>query len=121
TPATCGAVSGVCGASGSAGRRSLHVVRLGAMRLVVNELVAGRAVPAGLDGGAAGEVTWGVRRIGVPGPPVREQPERPGEFGALGGQLVGGPGGPLGVGPGDQYSVAFEPLEALGQGVSGAA
>jgi hypothetical protein len=72
---------------------ALHVVRLGVSRLVVNELVAGRAVPAGLDGGAAGEVTWGVGRVGVPGPPVREQSERSGEFGALGGQLVGGPGG----------------------------
>jgi S1-C subfamily serine protease len=40
---------------------------------------------------------------------VREQPERPSEFGALGGQLVGGPGWPLRVGPGHQQSVALEP------------
>jgi hypothetical protein len=60
------------------GGRRLHVVHLGVARLVVNELVAGRAVPAGLDGGAAGGVTRGVRQVGVPGPPVREQAERPG-------------------------------------------
>src|SRR6266571_7320511 len=76
-------------------RRRLHVVHPGVARLVVNELVACRAVPAGLDGGAAGEVTRGVRQVGVPGPPVREQAERSGEFSALGGQLVGGPGWPL--------------------------
>ena len=34
----------------------------------------------------------GFRRVGVPGSPVRQQAERPGELGALGGQLVGGPG-----------------------------
>ena len=80
----------------------LHVVHLGVARLVIHQLVAGRAVPAGLDGGAAGKVTRGVRRVGVPGSPLREEPERPGEFGALRGQLVGGPGWPLGVGPGHQ-------------------
>ena len=100
-------------------RCSLHVVRLGVVRFVVDEFVAGRAVPADLDRGAAGGVARGVRRIGVPGAPVREQPERPGEFGALGGQLVGGPGRALGVQPRDQQSVAFEPLEALGQDVRG--
>jgi hypothetical protein len=99
--------------------RSLQIVRLGVTRLVVDELVAGRAVPAGFERGAAGDVTWGVHRIGVPGTPVREQPERPRELGALGCQLVGGPGGPLGVGPGYQQSVAFEPFEALGQNVRG--
>src|SRR5690348_11615143 len=98
--------------------RALHVY-LGVSRFVVDELVAGRAVPAGLDGGAAGEVAWGVCLVGVPGPPVREQPERPGEFGALGGQLVGGSGWPLGVGPGDQQPVALQPFEALGQDVRG--
>ena len=41
---------------------------------------------------------WLVRGMEVP---VKIAPERPGEFGALGGQLVGGPGGSLGVGPGD--------------------
>src|SRR6516165_7943663 len=64
--------------------RGLNVVQLGVARLVVHELVAGRAVPAGFDGRPAGEVTRGVRRVGVPSPPVREQQERPGEFGALG-------------------------------------
>ena len=73
----------------------LYEVHLGVLRLVVDELVAGRAVPAGLDGGAAGDVAWDVRRVGVPAPPVREQQERPGQFGALGGQLVVGSRGPL--------------------------
>ena len=86
---------------------------------MVHELVAGRAVPAGFDGGAAGGVARGICRVGVPGSPVREQPERPCEFGAFGGQLVGGPGWPMGVGPGHQQSVALEPFEALGQDVRG--
>src|SRR6266516_1591515 len=61
----------------------LHEVHLGVIWLVVNELIAGGAVPADLDGSAAGEVTRGVGLVGVPAPPVGEQAERPGEFGAL--------------------------------------
>jgi membrane protein DedA with SNARE-associated domain len=64
---------------------SSQISHVGITRRVVDELVAGRAVPARLDGSAAGEVPRGVGRIGVPGPPVREQPQCPGEFGALGG------------------------------------
>ncbi len=49
-------------ASGGADRleRRLHEVHLGVIRLVVDELIAGGAVPADLDGSAAGEVTPGV-------------------------------------------------------------
>src|SRR6266849_7107556 len=97
----------------------LHEVQLGVVQLVVNELIAGGAVPADLDGSAAGGVTWGVVLVGVPAPPVGEQAERPGEFGAFGGELVVGTGRPLGVGPGYQQCVAFEPLEAVGQDVCG--
>src|SRR5713101_2158350 len=97
----------------------LHEVHLGVIQLVVNELIAGGAVPADLDRSAAGEVTRGVGLVGVPAPPVGEQAERPGEFGAFGGELVGGPGWPLRVGPGYQQCVAFEPLEAVGQDVCG--
>jgi hypothetical protein len=42
----------------------------------------------------------GFRRVGVPDSSVRQQAQRPGELDALGGQLVGGPGQPLRVGPG---------------------
>jgi hypothetical protein len=52
---------------------------------VVDELIAGGAVPADPDGSAAGEVTRGVCLVGVLAPRVGEQAERPGEFGALGG------------------------------------
>src|SRR5690242_11638259 len=44
-------------------------------------------------------------------PPVRQQAPRPGEFGALGGQLVGGPGRPLRVGRGHQQPFPLQPLE----------
>jgi hypothetical protein len=97
----------------------LHEVHLGLIRLVVNELIAGGAVPADLEGSAAGEVTRGVGLVGVPAPPVGEQAERPGEFGAFGGELVGGAGRSLGVGPGYQQPIAFKPPEAVGQDVRG--
>ena len=48
-----------------------------------------------------------------------EQVEGPGEFGSFGGELVGGAGRPLGVGPGYQQPIAFKPLEAVGQDVRG--
>jgi len=41
-----------------------------------------------------------------------------GELGAHGGQLVGGPGRPLRVGPGNQQPVPLQPLEALGEDVA---
>jgi hypothetical protein len=78
----------------------LDEMRLDVVRLVVNEMVAGRAVPAGLDRGAARGVPGRLRRVGVPGPPVGQQAERPREFLALGGELVGGARRPLGVRPG---------------------
>ena len=63
--------------------------------------------------------TRGVGLVGVPASPVGEQAERAGEFGAFGGELVGGARRPLGVGPGYQQPVAFKPLEAVGQDVRG--
>jgi ATP-binding cassette, subfamily B, bacterial len=96
---------------------ALYDVQLGVLRLVVHEAVAGRAVPAGLDRGAARFVPGGLRRVGVPGPPVGQQAERPREFPALGGQLVLRAGRPVGVGPGHEQPIPFEPLEALGQDV----
>ena len=60
-------------------------MHLGVIRLVVDELISGGAVPADPDGSAAGEVTRGVCLVGVLAPRVGEQAERPGEFGALGG------------------------------------
>jgi hypothetical protein len=50
----------------------LDEIHLGVVRLVVNEMVAGRAVPAGLDRGTAGGMPGRLRRVGVPGPPVRQ-------------------------------------------------
>jgi DNA-binding Lrp family transcriptional regulator len=76
--------------------------------LVVDEMIAGRAVPAGFDRGAARGVPGRLRRVGVSGSPVGQQPERPGQFPALGRQLVGGAGRPLGVRPGHEQAFAFE-------------
>ena len=87
--------------------------------VVVDELVAGRAVPADLERSAAGGVTGGVVLVGVPAPPVGEQTERAGEFGAFGGQLVVRAGWSQRVGPGYQQAVALEPLEAVRQDVRG--
>jgi hypothetical protein len=95
----------------------LHEVHLRAAGLVVNQLVAGRAVPAGFYWGAACVVAWHVSRVGVVSAPVRQQAEGACELLPLGGQLVGRPRGPLGVEPGYQQGVAFEPLEPLGQDV----
>ena len=95
----------------------LDEMHLGVVRLVVDKMVAGRTVPAGLDRGAARGVPERLRRVGVPGPPVRQQAERPRQFLALGRQLVGGAGRPLGVRPGHQQAVPFEPLESVGQDV----
>src|ERR1700722_2609202 len=72
----------------AAGGCRLHEVRLGVVGVVVDELVAGGAVPAHLDGSAAGGVTRGVVLVGVPAPPVGEQAERAGEFDAFGGDVV---------------------------------
>ena len=66
-------------------RGRLQEVHLGVMGLVVNELVAGWAVPAGLEKGAARGVPRGLCQVGVPGSPVRQQAQRPGKLGALGG------------------------------------
>ena len=62
----------------------LHEMRFGVIELRVYETVAGRAVPAGLDRGAALGVPGGVRRVGVPGSPLRQQAQCPSEIPALG-------------------------------------
>jgi len=90
---------------------------VGRLVLVADEMVAGRAVPAGLDRGSAGRVHRGLGFLGVPGSPGREQAQRPGQFAALGGQLIGGARRAVGVGPGHQQPVPLEPLEPLGQDV----
>ena len=46
----------------------LHEVHLGVIWLVVDELITGGAVPAEVDGSAAGEVTRGVGLVAVPLP-----------------------------------------------------
>ena len=56
-------------------RYRLDELDLGLIWLVVDEVVAGRAVPAGLDRGAARGVAERLRLVGVPGPPVRQQAE----------------------------------------------
>ncbi len=61
----------------------------------------------------------GFRRVGVPGSSVRQQAQRPGELGALGGQLAGGPGRPLRVAPGSQPPFRPQPIEVLGEDVRG--
>ena len=98
---------------------ALQVADLDVAGLVVDEVVAGRAVPAGLEKGVARSVPGGFRRVDVPVSPVRQHAQRPGELGALGGQLVGGPGRPLRVGPGNQQPFPLQPLEALGEDIRG--
>jgi hypothetical protein len=81
---------------------ALYDVLRGVLRLLVHEAVAGRAVPAGLDRGAARVVRERLGRVGVPGAPVGQQAERPREVPALGGELVLRAGRPVGVGPGHE-------------------
>jgi len=81
---------------------ALYDVLLGVLRLLVHEAVAGGAVPAGLDRGAARVVRERLGRVGVPGAPVGQQAERPREVPALGGELVLRAGRPVGVGPGHE-------------------
>jgi hypothetical protein len=57
---------------------ALQVANLGVAGLVVDEVVAGRALSAGLEKGAARGVPLGFRRVGVPRSPVRQQAQRPG-------------------------------------------
>ncbi len=65
----CSPVTTTCG--GNLPVPALQVADLGVAGLVVDEVVAGRAVPAGLEKGAARSVPGGFRRVGVPGSPVR--------------------------------------------------
>jgi len=92
-------------------------MQVGVLGLVIDEVVAGGAVPAGLDRGPADRVPGRLGRVGMPGAPVRQQAERPGELPALGGELVGDARRALGVGAGHQQPFPFEPLEALRQDV----
>src|SRR5258705_4709313 len=94
-----------------------HEMHLGVRRLVVQYDVAGRAVPAGLDRGAAGRVAERHGRVGVPDGPVGQQAQRAAQFLALSGQLVLRARWSLAVEPGYQQPLALEPLEALGQNV----
>ena len=93
----------------------LQVVHLH-LRLVLDETVARRAIPAGFNRCAARRV---YRRFSsnMPRAPMGEQPQRSRELHAFCRQLVGGPRRPLDVGPRHQKRIAFEPLQALGQDV----
>src|SRR5829696_797601 len=86
------------------------------LRLALNKVVTGGAIPPGLQRGA----TFGVSNLTwdcVPCPPMCQQAKGSGQFLALGGQLVRGSGWALGVQPGHHERVALEPLQPLGQNV----
>src|SRR4029453_13853566 len=89
--------------------------------VVVDGVGAGRAVPAGLQGGGAGEVAErpGVGGAGAVGAPLGEEAEGAGELAAGGGQLVGETGRAPRVGLADQDGLAFQVLETLGEDVGG--
>src|SRR5260221_12378459 len=54
----------------------LHEVHVGVIRFVAGELIAGGAVPADLDGRAAGAGTRGAGLAGGPAPPTGQPAER---------------------------------------------
>jgi hypothetical protein len=86
------------------------------LRLTLNKVVTGGAVPPGLEGGA----TFGVSNLAwdrMPRTPMCQQAKGAGQFLTLGGQLVRGSGWALGVQPGHHQRVALEPLQPLGQNV----
>ncbi len=62
-------------------------------------------------------VSGHLARNHVPCAPMGQQAKGPGQFLALGGQLVCGAGWSLGVQPGHRQCIAFKPLEPLGQNV----
>src|SRR5215218_5590112 len=114
--------------SGTAGGKPLQAGVVPGLReaevagvLVVDRAGAGRAVPAGLQGGAAGGVAQalGVGGAGAVGAPLGEQAQRPGELAAGRRQLIGEPRRAARVGLADQHGLALQVLEALGQDVGG--
>jgi hypothetical protein len=89
--------------------------------VVVDRPGAGRAVPAGFQRGAAGDVAQalGVGGAGPVGAPLGQEAEGTGQLAAGRGQLVGEAGRPAGVGLADQDQLPLQVLEALGQHVGG--
>jgi hypothetical protein len=87
------------------------------LRLTLNKVVTGGAVPPGLERRATFGVSRHLAWDRVPCAPMCQQTKGPGQFLALGGQLVRGAGWSLGVQPGHHQHVALEPLEPFGQNV----
>ena len=87
------------------------------LRLTFNKVVTGRAVPPGLERRATFGVSSHLAWNRVPCAPMCQQAKGPGQFLALGGQLVRGAWWSLGVQPGHHQRVALKPLEPLGQNV----
>ena len=79
---------------------------------------AGRAIPPRLERRAAALVPKGVGRVGARSP-IGEETERPGQLEAVGGQFVTQAQRSFGIRPGQQYALAFEALETVGQDVRG--
>jgi hypothetical protein len=88
-------------------------------RFVLNEVVAGRAIPPRLEWSAAGRVPRCFSGKRMAGPPVREQAKRARKLPAFGGELIRCARRSLGIRPRYQERVAFQPLEALRQDVRG--
>lgn len=96
-----------------AGLQEVHLE----LRLVLDEVVTGRAIPPGLERSAAGGVPRCFCGKRMTGAPVCEQAKRARKFPAFGGQLVGCARRSLGIWPRYEKRVAFQTLEALRQDV----
>ena len=85
--------------------------------LVRYQPITSRAIPPDFQGSATRRMHRCLGGDGMPGPPVRKQPQGASEFHALRCQLIRSAWRSLDVRSRDQESVTLEPLEALGQDI----
>ena len=83
---------------------------------VLDGLLARRAVPAGLERGAAGAVAHRLG-VGVPRAPIREQAQRAGQLAPAFGQLVDEPRRALRIGMRDDEPLLLQAPQPLGEDV----
>ena len=85
--------------------------------IVVQEAVAGRAVPANIERSAARLMPRRFRVVGVPRAPAREEAERPGQFRAFGSEHVRSSRRTIRIRPSHHQSIPLQPLKPLGQDI----